>query len=288
MLNLRNKSFAMLLTGMLALTACVAPPPSAAQPTTASKPDAATAASRTTLTVFAAASLKDAFTEIGKNFEATHDGVKVAFNFAGSQQLAQQLSQGAPADVFASANGAQLNAAVTAGRIVSGTSRTFVRNRLVVVFPATNPGQVQALKDLAKPGLKLVLAAKTVPVGQYALDFLGKASAQTDFGETYSKTVLANVVSYEDNVKAVLTKVALGEADAGIVYTTDVTPDVKEKVTQLAIPDALNTIASYPIAAIENSKNADLAKKFISYVLSDDGQKVLARNGFIPTNGAGP
>jgi len=281
MLIFKNKLFAMLLTGVLTLAACVAPPPAAPQAPVAT---VASDAAGTTLTVFAAASLKDAFGEIGKKFEAAHAGVKVAFNFAGSQQLAQQLSQGAPADVFASANGTQLNVAVTAGRIVSGTSKTFVRNRLVVVFPAKNPGKVQTLKDLANPGLKLVLAAKAVPVGQYALDFLGKASAQPEFGETYSKTVLANVVSFEENVKSVLTKVALGEADAGIVYTTDVTPDVRDKVTQLSIPDALNTIASYPIAMVEDSKHAALANQFVSYVLSEEGQKVLALNGFIRVN----
>ena len=235
-----------------------------------------------TLTVFAAASLKDAFSEIGKNFEAANPGVKVAFNFAGSQQLAQQLKQGAPADVFASANSTQLNAVVTAGRIVSDTAHTFARNRLVTIVPAHNPAKLQTLRDLAKPGLKLVLAAKPVPVGQYSLDFLGKASAQPEFGATYSQSVLANVVSYEDNVKAVLTKVALGEADAGIVYSTDVTLDLKDKVTQIVIPDALNTLAAYPIAAIQDSPQAELAQQFVNYVLSAEGQKILIRNGFIP------
>jgi molybdate transport system substrate-binding protein len=234
-------------------------------------------AASTTLTVFAAASLQAAFGQIGKNFEAAHPGVRVAFNFAGSQQLAQ----GAPADVFASANNAQMNAAVAAGRIVSGTARTFARNRLIVVFPTANPARIQTLQDLGKPGVKLVLATQAVPVGQYALDFLRKATAQPAFGATYSQTVLANVVSYEDNVKSVLTKVALGEADAGIVYSTDVTSDVKDKVTALAIPDALNTVASYPIAAMKDARQADLASQFVAYVLSGAGQQVLAQNGFI-------
>jgi molybdate transport system substrate-binding protein len=272
-----------------AATAAAEASPTTAPTATPAATEAATPApSGEALTVFAAASLQDAFGQIGKDFETANPGAHVAFNFAGSQQLAQQLGQGAPADVFASANNTQMNVAVTAGRIISGTPRTFVRNRLVVVVPSGNPAKLQTLQDLGKPGVKLVLAAKEVPVGQYALDFLGKASAQPEFGETYSQTVLANVVSYEDNVKAVLTKVALGEADAGIVYSTDVTPDVKDKVTKITIPDALNTVASYPIAAVQDSKQADLANKFVAYVLSDDGQKVLALNGFIPTNGAGP
>jgi molybdate transport system substrate-binding protein len=283
-LRFRGAALAALLAGASLLAACAAPPRAAP---TAAPAQISPAPSSAALTVFAAASLQAAFGELGRNFEAANPGVKVAFNFAGSQQLAQQLAQGAPADVFASANNAQLNAAVTAGRIVSGTSRIFARNRLVVVLPAANPAKLQALPDLAKPGVKLVLAAKAVPVGQYSLDFLRKASAAPEFGAAYSATVLANVKSYEDNVKAVLTKVALGEADAGIVYSTDVTPDVKDKVSKLVIPDALNTVAAYPIAATQDSKRADLAKKFVAYVLSDEGQNVLARAGFIPANGAG-
>lgn len=127
--------------------------------------------------VFAAASLTDAFNELGKAFAAANPGAKIAFNYAGSQQLAQQIGQGAPADVFASANTAQMDAAIKTGRVVSGTAQTFARNRLVVITPKAGPNPITQLKDLAKPGLKLVLADKSVPVGGYALDFLRKASA---------------------------------------------------------------------------------------------------------------
>jgi molybdate transport system substrate-binding protein len=253
--------------------------PSAPAPTAVPATSDATAAE---LTVFAAASLTDAFNEIGKNFEAANPGTSVSFNFAGSQQLAQQIGQGAPADVFASANNAQMAGAIKSGQVVSGSQKTFARNRLVVIYPAANPGKLSQLQDLANPGLKVVLADKSVPVGDYALDFLTRASASPDFTATFSPTVLANVVSYETDVKQVLAKVALGEADAGIVYTTDITPDAAAKVGRLNIPDALNTVASYPIAAIQGSANAALAQKFVDYVLSSEGQAVMAKYGFLP------
>jgi molybdate transport system substrate-binding protein len=234
-----------------------------------------------TLTVFAAASLTDAFKAIGKNFETANPGASVTFNFAGSQQLAQQIGQGAPADVFASANNTQMTVVIKSGQVVSGTQRTFARNRLVVIYPAANPAGLTTLQDLAKPGLKIVLADKSVPVGGYALDFLARASQQPDFTAAYSATVLANVVSYEQDVKSVLGKVALGEADAGIVYTTDISTEAAGKVGRLDIPDKLNTIASYPIAPIHATANADLAKKFVDYLLSPDGQNVLAKYGFL-------
>jgi molybdate transport system substrate-binding protein len=235
-----------------------------------------------TLTVLAAASLIESFTELGRLFEAQHPNVTLSFSFAGSQQLAQQLDQGAPADVFASASLKYMEAAVTSRRVNQGDAKTFVKNRLVVIFPQANPAGLKELKDLAKPGLKLDLAAKAVPVGQYALDFLDKAAQDAFFGPQFKDLVLKNVVSYEENVKAVVTKVALGEADAGIVYVTDVTAASAEKIGRLDIPDAYNTVASYPIASLSDSKNPDLAKAFVSLVLSPEGQALLAKYGFIP------
>ncbi len=258
----------------------MAEPTSAPAPTTAPAATAAPAASGGDLTVFAAASLTAAFKDIGEKFGAANGGATVTFNFAGSDQLATQINQGAPADVFASANGAQMNVVIKSGEIISGTQRTFVRNRLVVVYPKDNPGKLAALKDLANPGLKLVLANKSVPVGAYALAFLDKASKLPEYTEIYSPTVLKNVVSYEENVKAVLSKITLGEADAGIVYTTDAATITDGSIGTLNIPNNLNTIASYPIAATKSAKNADLAKKFVDYVLSADGQQILAKYGF--------
>lgn len=238
-------------------------------------------AETTTLTVFAAASLTEAFTAIGQNFSDAHPGVVVTFNFAGSQQLAQQLGEGAPVDVFASANAKQMSVAIDTGRIITSTQQTFVRNRLVVVTPADNPSQVATLSDLSKAGLKIVLAAKAVPVGQYALDFLDKAAADGSLGAGYKEAVLANVVSYEENVRAVLAKVTLGEADAGIVYSSDISQEANAQVQRIDIPDTLNTIASYPIAPLRDSPHAEAAQQFIDYVLSTEGQQLLESYGFM-------
>ena len=259
---------------LLALSACAS---SSAQPPTNAQTSA-------TLTVYAAASLQDAFSELSRNFEGANPGVKIAFSYAGSQQLAQQITQGAPADIFASANQAQMDVAVRSGRIISATAKPFVRNRLVVVLPKANPAGIMTLHDLAKPKIKLVLAAKEVPAGQYALQFLGKATADSAFPPGYKAAVLKNVVSYEDNVRSVLSKVALGEADAGIVYTTDINKGIAGQVSRIEIPDALNTIASYPIAALKDSPHAALASSFIAYLLSDAGQKIMASYGFISVN----
>ena len=273
----------------------VAPAPTAAPaPTVAPAPTAAPAPSAAPtaapaiggeLTVFAAASLTEAFKEIAAAFGPANGNARITFNFAGSDQLAQQILQGAPADVFASANKRQMDVVIQGGEVISGTERTFVRNRLVVVYPKDNPANLTSLQDLAKPGVKIVLANKNVPVGAYALDFLARASQLPEFTAAYSETVLKNVVSYEENVRAVLSKVTLGEADAGIVYTTDAAT-VQDKIGTIPIPDKLNTIASYPIAVTKHARNPDLARKFVDYVLSPAGQQVLVKYGFIPTTGS--
>jgi molybdate transport system substrate-binding protein len=231
------------------------------------------------LNVFAAASLQAAFTKIGTQFDAAHSNVTTTFNFAGSDALATQINQGAPADVFASANTKQMDVVVKAGNIDGTTAKTFAHNKLVVVMPKNNPGKVTTLQDLAKPGIKVVLAASTVPVGAYAITFLDNASADPSFGASYKDNVLKNVVSYEADVKSVLSKVSLGEADAGIVYTTDAAT-AADTTTTLAIPDNLNVIAIYPIAPVKASKNATVAQQFVDYVNGPDGQAVLASYGF--------
>jgi molybdate transport system substrate-binding protein len=235
-----------------------------------------------TLNVFAAASLTEAFTQIGKAFEEQHPGVSVVFNFAGSQDLAQQINSGAPADVFASANANQMQVAIDGGRIISGSQQSFVQNRLVMIVPADNPAGLQTFKDLAKPGLKVILAARDVPVGTYTLQLLDKASQDPTYGSAFQVNVLKNVVSYENNVKSVLAKIALGEGDAGIVYSSDVTGENGSQVTKIDIPDPLNVIAKYPIAVLKDSRHADLAKAFMASVLSQEGQAALAKFGFFP------
>lgn len=234
------------------------------------------------LNVFAAASLTEAFTELGQAFEAEHADTHVTFNFAGSQQLAQQINEGAPADVFASANQKQMNAALESERMDADEVQIFAHNRLVVVYPNENPANIQQLQDLANDDLKLVLADKSVPVGQYSLEFLDKASQDSEFSTIYKTDVLDNVVSYEVNVKSVLNKAALGEADAGIVYSSDVIGPNAEKVSRLEIPDELNVVATYPLVALKDSQNNELAQAFVEFVLSDRGQTILSEYGLIP------
>ena len=271
-------AFALGLILLLALSACGTSTNTGSGGSTPTQP--------VTLNVFAAASLQAAFTKIGTQFHAAHSNVTVTFNFGGSDTLAKQINQGAPADVFASANITQMNVPVSAGNIDASSVQTFAHNRLVVIYPTNNPGKISTLQDLAKPGLHIVLAAATVPAGQYAITYLTKASADPSFGASYKANVLKNVVSYETDVKSVLTKVSLGEADAGIVYITDA-ETTASTVTTLAIPDNLNTIAVYPIAPIKGSKNADTASQFVAYVMSSDGQAVLASYGFLSAT-AGP
>jgi len=272
-------SIAIVVCWLAAACTSAATPAPTAVPQSTTVPTQAPA-SEQKLTVFAAASLTDAFNEIGEKFKQQNPGVTAEFNFAGSQQLRTQLEQGAVADVFASANTKEMNGAIQSDLVVSGTQKTFVRNRLAVIVPKDNPAGIKELRDLAKPGVKIVLAAPGVPVGGYALTALDKMNA--DFGATFSQTVLLNVVSQENNVKQVVAKIQLGEGDAGIVYSSDVTPDAAAKVTKIDIPDKYNVLATYPIAVLKAAPQADLAAKFMAYVLSADGQAILAKWGFIP------
>lgn len=257
---------------LAACTAASTPAPSQGAATQAVQP--------VTLNVFAASSLTDAFARIGEQFAAEHAGVEVVFNFAGSNQLATQINEGAPADLFASANEAQMDVAIATGQI-AGAPQIFARNLLVVVTPGDNPAGLTALPDLAVPGVKIVLAAETAPAGQYALAFLDKAAADENLGADYRDAVLANVVSYEQSVRSVLTKVALGEADAGIVYRSDAAASAAGEVQQIDIPDPLNTVAAYPIAILSDSPHAALAQAFIEAVLSVEGQQTLEQYGFL-------
>jgi molybdate transport system substrate-binding protein len=234
-----------------------------------------------TIVVFTASSLSDAFGEVATAFKAVHPGVDVVFNFGSSSTLATQLAEGAPADVFASANVRQMDIARTAGRI-TGEPQTFARNRLVLAVPIDNPAKIESLRDLAKPGVKLVVAGPNVPVREYTNTMLDKMAKQPDYGEAYRTAVVANIVSEEDNVRQIAAKIALGEADAGIIYCSDVTPDLASKVRSLLIPDDINTIATYPIAATNDSADPGLAQAFVEYLLSDKGQLILRKWGFIP------
>lgn len=219
-------------------------------------------------TVFAAASLSESLKQMGEDFQKAHPGATVTFNFASSSALATQIIEGGGvADVFASADEANMKKVADAS-LVEGTPATLARNELEIAAAPGNPKKIMGLADLAKPDLKVVLASPQVPVGRYGAQALEKAG------------VTVKPVSLEADVKAVLQKVALGEADAGIVYATDVKA-AAGKVDGVEIPDSRNVIASYPIAVVRSSKNPELAKAFVAHAVSDAGRKVLVAHGFL-------
>jgi molybdate transport system substrate-binding protein len=227
---------------------------------------ASSSAKETKLTVYAAASLTSTFTELGKKFEAAHKGVKVSFSFGGSSDLVAQIQQGAPADVFASADTKNMDKAVSA-KTVQGDPVDFASNTLEIAVPPDNPAGVTSLQDLAKPGTKVVVCAPEVPCG-----------AAAEKVEQSSK-VSIKPVSEEQAVTDVLTKVESGEADAGLVYVTDV-KSAGDKVKGVTFPESSSAVNTYPIAALSKSKEPDLAKEFVELVTGDEGQAVLADAGF--------
>ncbi|MDP8921698.1 MAG: molybdate ABC transporter substrate-binding protein [Chloroflexota bacterium] len=262
--------------------------PSASAPIPAT---AAPAAQDVALTVFAAASLTDALKEIGAAFEA-NTGIPVAFNFGASSQLRTQLEQGARADVFASADQVQMDRAREAG-LIAGPDATFAANRLVVITPADNPAGIRSAADLALPGVRVVTAAPEVPIGAYTQQMFEKMSQLEAFGADFQERANANVVSREPNVRQVVAKIQLGEGDAAVVYLSDVTPSAAPNLQTIAIPDDLNTIASYPIALVAGAPRAELGAAFIALVLSPVGQGILESWNFSPvgptaTTPAGP
>ncbi|MGW5496272.1 molybdate ABC transporter substrate-binding protein [Streptomyces olivaceoviridis] len=220
-----------------------------------------------TVTVFAAASLKESFTALGKEFEKQHPGTQVSFNFGGSDTLAANITGGAPADVFAAASPKTM-AVVTDQKDTAGTPVTFVRNQLEIATVPGNPHKVASLKDLTKAGLKVVLCDRTVPCGaaaQKALDASG---------------LKLTPVSYEQDVKGALTKVELKEADAAVVYKTDVRA-AGDKVEGVEFPESARAVNDYPIALLKNAPNTEAAKAFVALVRSAEGQKVLSEAGFL-------
>ncbi|MFF2361938.1 molybdate ABC transporter substrate-binding protein [Streptomyces sp. NPDC058122] len=224
-----------------------------------------------TVTVFAAASLKESFTALGQQFEKAHPGTKVTFSFGGSDSLAASITGGAPADVFAAASPKTM-AIVTDKGDAATTPETFVRNQLEIATLPGNPDKIASLKDLTKSGLKVVLCDKTVPCG---------AAAQKALDASKLKLT---PVSYEQDVKSALTKVELKEADAAVVYKTDVKA-AGDKVEGVEFPESAGAVNDYPIALLKDAPNTDAAKAFIALVRSPEGQQVLTEAGFLkPTS----
>ena len=238
------------------------------------------AQAKATLQVFAAASLVDAFDAIVKDFEKANAGVQVRVQYAGSQTLAAQIEQGAEADVFASADDRWMNYVAERG-FVDGEPRVFARNGLVLIVPKSNPGRVGRIADAARSGVKLVIGSDQVPVGAYTRMVLTKLSGDPAYGDDFGRRVLRNVVSQEDNVKMIVNKVALGEADAGFVYRSDISHGAARHVIARELPAAAQVVAPYPIATLK-SRHAEIAGRFVDFVLSPAGQAALAKEKFSP------
>ena len=231
------------------------------------------------ITVFAAASLADAFTEVAETFTAEY-GIDVVLNFAGSSTLVAQMQEGAAVDVFASANNAQMQNAIASELVDADTVQIFVENQLVLIVPVDNLAEIETLQDLTEAGQLIVMASESVPIRVYTDELL---LLLADYYEdaSYVEAVMANVVSEEENVRQVVARVALGEADAAIVYRTDITPDMAESLLVIELPTGVESpIARYPIAPLIAAPNPDGAALFIEYVLSDAGQSIMQAWGF--------
>jgi molybdate transport system substrate-binding protein len=248
------------------LSGCAAGPGATGAASTAGAGAGGTTRLSGTVTVFAAASLKSTFTNLARDFEAKNPGTKVTLNFAGSSDLATQITQGAPADVFAAADARNM-AKLTDEGLVDGAPATFATNVLEIAVPPSNPASIGSFADLAKPGVKLVVCAPQVPCG-----------AATGAVEKATGTTLAPA-SEESSVTDVLGKVTAGEADAGLVYVTDIKA-AAGAVKGIPFAESDTVVNTYPIATVGTSKNKDLARAFIATVTGSEGKKVLSDAGF--------
>jgi molybdate transport system substrate-binding protein len=228
------------------------------------------------IAVFADSTLTEAFEEIKRDIESANSKVQLSLTFIAMRSL----PQGAPADVYAPSSTEQMDAAMGAGQVMTGTAEIFAQDQLIMVVNRERAATVTTVEDLALPGLNVALVSGDMPAGRYTVDFLGQVSqaGTADFREQ----VFANVASYEQTVGEVLASVESGEADAGIVYRSSITKDLKNKIATVEIPSDVNVLVSYPIAVVETSNNPTLAEQFVAYVLSDEGQATLEAHGLLP------
>jgi molybdate transport system substrate-binding protein len=236
------------------------------------------AAGRFELTIFAAASLRDAFGAAKSSYEASHPGVGITFSFDGSGALRTQLEEGAPADLFASADEVNPRLLVDAG-LAGGSPVAFAGNRLALVVPTGNPAGISSPFDLSRPGVRLVGAARTVPITAYAEQMLDRLAGLPGASPGFAAAVDANVVSREDNVRAVLAKVELGEGDAAIVYASDVTA-AGAAVQAIPIPDGANIPVTYAAVVLREAPHREAATAFLAWLAGPEGQAILTRFGF--------
>ncbi len=230
------------------------------------------------LTIYAATSLTDVFEAVGDAFVDAHPDVEILLNFANSAMLAAQIAAGAPADLFASANELQMENVIESGRVDESEVEIFAHNRLTLIVPADNPGGVLTVEDLTKEAVLLVLAAEGTPIRAYTDAML--ASYNDEYGDNFSVRALRNLVSEESNVRQVVARVALGEADAGVVYQSDALGDVADQLISISVDERHNQLASYPIAPLNDAGVQDLALAFIDFLHSEAARSILAENGF--------
>jgi molybdate transport system substrate-binding protein len=228
------------------------------------------------LTIFAAANLTEAFTEMEQVFEE-ETGIEVIISFAGSQILRTQIEQGAPADVFASADLSHMEALFEQELVEKDQPLSY--NNLVLIVPKQNPAGIDSLKDLGDITHRLIVGVEDVPIGIYTRDVLDNAGEE--FGLDFKENVLKNVVSLETNVKQVVGKIALGEGDAGIVYVSDLIPSIEDKVIAIDIPEEMNVTATNTIAVVRDTEQPELAEQWIDFVLSEQGQNILEKHNYI-------
>lgn len=236
----------------------------------------------TTLTVFTAASLTGAFTDIGKAYEAQNENVRIDLVFDGSQALRTQIEQGANPDIFVSASEKHMKALQDGGLMDDDTVAVFLGNSMALIVPVDNPAGITGLPDLANPGTKIVIGTKDVPFGDYTRQVLDKMAADPAYGEAYREAVMNNVISEETAVSSVVPKLTLGEADAAFVYKSDVSKDDLEKVSRIEVPAEYNVMATYPLGILAESLHKTEAESFIAFVRGPDGSAILMEYGFDP------
>lgn len=241
-------------------------------------------AEKNELTVFTAASLTGAMTDIAKAYEALHPDTKIVLNFDGSQALRTQIEQGAHADLFLSANTKHMTALQGEGLIVNDSVATFAKNKLALIVPKENRANITGLSDLAQPGIRLVMGTKEVPFGDYTRQALEKMAKDSAYGPAYRDAVMNNVVSEDPAVTALVAHIRLGEADAGIAYASDVNEGDRALITTIPIPDSYNVIASYPLGIVQDSVAQDQAASFIQFIESPEGNAILTSYGFTPVS----
>ena len=232
------------------------------------------------LIISAAASLKDVIQEAGRRFEQHHPHCKLHYNFSNSAQLSSQIEQGAPVDLFASADIADVQR-LTDKKLITDQA-VLARNTLVVIVSKQAAGRIRSLQDLAGPNVRLVLAAPRVPIARYARQFLSNADRTGTYGPDYSARVLGNVVSEEPDVRMIVTKVALGEGDAGIVYVSDITKDLQDKVSTIEVPKKLNVVANYGIGIVRNSPHPNAARHMYEMLRSKEFAEICIKHRFLP------